>query len=160
MPPEGDAATMSPQRCIAMPSPAWSRRSRRRDLVSLDQDKKSAGVALGPIVHKKSTVPLDQLSAISSTLVPLDLLSSRSSVLLDHLSSRSLSRDEARVKVQETIAMVDRWYDSDDWKPWTPPTPEEELRMLDDPSAPRPEIIANEERHRQLSVLKSLPLRQ
>jgi len=104
-------------------------------LVSLDQDKKSAGVALGPIVHKKSTVPLD------------------------HLSSRSLSRDEARVKVQETIAMVDRWYDSDDWKPWTPPTPEEEFRRLDDPSAPRPEIIANEERD-IVSVLKSLPLRQ
>ena len=58
MPPEGDAATMSPQRCIAMPSPAWSRRSRRRDLVTLDQDKKSAEVALGQTVHKKSEVPL------------------------------------------------------------------------------------------------------
>ena len=59
MPPDGDAAIMSPHRCIAMPSPAWSRRSRRRDLVTLDQDKKSAEVTLGPIVHKKFEVPLD-----------------------------------------------------------------------------------------------------
>ena len=35
-----------------------------------------------------------------------------------------LSRDEAKAEVRETIAMVDRWYGSDDWKPWTPPTPE------------------------------------
>ena len=54
MPPEGDAATLSPQRCIAMPSPAWSRRPRRRDLVSLDQDKKSVEVTLDQTVHKKS----------------------------------------------------------------------------------------------------------
>ena len=59
MPPEGDAANMWPQRCIAMPSPAWSRRSRRRDLVSLDQDKKSVEVTLGQMSSKKSGVPLD-----------------------------------------------------------------------------------------------------
>ena len=85
MPLEGDAATISPQRDIAMPSPAWSRRSRRRDLVSLDQDKKSVEVTLSPIVHKKFEVPLDNLPARSSTTVPLDLLSSRSAVPLDFL---------------------------------------------------------------------------
>ena len=57
MPPEGDAATISPQRGIAMPSPAWSQRSRRRDLVFLDQDKKSVEVTLGQISSKKSGVP-------------------------------------------------------------------------------------------------------
>jgi hypothetical protein len=115
-------------------------------LVSLDHDKKSA------------TVPLDHLSTRSLTSVPLDPLSSRSSVPLDLLSSRSLSRDEANAKVRETIAMVDRWYDSDDWKPWTPPTPEEELARLDDPSAPRPEIIANEELYRQRSQIATTAL--
>ena len=70
---EGDAAIMSPQRCIAMPSPAWSRGFRRRDLVTLDQDKKSAEITLGPIVHKKFEVHLDHLSGRSSTTVPLDL---------------------------------------------------------------------------------------
>ena len=54
MPPEGDAATMSPQRCIAMPSPVWSRRSRGRDLVALDHDKRSVEVTLGQTVHTKS----------------------------------------------------------------------------------------------------------
>ena len=44
--------------------------------------------------------------------------------------------------------MVDRWHDSDDWEPWTPPTFEEGVR-LDDPDAPRPEIIANEKKYRQ-----------
>ena len=58
-----------------------------------------------------------------------------------------LSRDEGKAKVRETIAMVDRWYDSDDWKPWTPPTPEEELRQRSDPDAMRPEIADNEERY-------------
>ena len=59
MPSEDDAATISPQRYIAMPSPAWSRGSRRRDLVTLDQDKKSAEVTLGPIVQQTFEVPLD-----------------------------------------------------------------------------------------------------
>ena len=59
MPPQGDAATMSSQRCIAMLSSARSRRSRGRDLVSLDQDKKSVEVTLGQISSKKSGVPLD-----------------------------------------------------------------------------------------------------
>ena len=58
MPPEGDAATLSPQRSIAMPSPAWSRRPRRLDFVALDQDKRSVEVTLGQAVHKKSVVPL------------------------------------------------------------------------------------------------------
>ena len=60
-----------------------------------------------------------------------------------------MSRDEARAEVRETIAMVNRWHNSDDWKPWTPPTLEDEVRRLDDPDAPRLEIIANEERYRQ-----------
>ena len=64
------------------------------------------------------------------------------------------------MKVRETIAMVDRWHDSDDWKPWTPPTLEEELRRLDDPGALRPEIIANEEKHRQrIQIATTAPVR-
>ena len=51
LPHEGDAALVSPQRQIAMPSPARSRRSRRRDLVALDQDKKSVEVILGQTLH-------------------------------------------------------------------------------------------------------------
>ena len=42
--------------------------------------------------------------------------------------------------------MVDRWFDSDDWNPWTPPSPEEVERQRSDPDAPRPEIVANEEK--------------
>ena len=53
------------------------------------------------------------------------------------------------MKVRETIAMVNRWHDSDDWKPWTPTTFEDEVRRLDDPDASRPEIIANEIKYRQ-----------
>ena len=75
MPPEGDAATMSLQRCIAMLSFAWSRRLRSRDSVALDQDKKSAEVTLGQTVHKKSGVPLDILSSRSSPTVSLGFLS-------------------------------------------------------------------------------------
>ena len=60
-----------------------------------------------------------------------------------------LIREEARVNFRETIAMANRWHDSDDWKPWTPPTLEDEVQRLDDPDAPRPEIIANEEKYRQ-----------
>jgi hypothetical protein len=58
-----------------------------------------------------------------------------------------LSRDEAKAKVRETIAVVDRWYDSDDWKPWSPPTPEEEVRNRASPSAMRSEIAMNEEKY-------------
>ena len=77
MPREGDAANMSPQRCVAMPSPAWSRRSRRRDLVALDQDKRSVEVTLGQTVHKKSVVPLGLCSTRSLLTVPLSLCSAR-----------------------------------------------------------------------------------
>ena len=59
-------------------------------------------------------------------------------------SSFELSRDGARSKVRETIAVVDRWYDSDDWKPWSPPTPEEEVRNRYNPDAMRSEIAKNE----------------
>ena len=48
------------------------------------------------------------------------------------------------------MAIVDRWYDSDDWKPWSPPSSEDEVRQRADPDAMRPEITANEENHRQL----------
>ena len=65
LPSEGDVAIVSPQRQIAMPSPAWSRRSRRRDLVALDPDKKSVEVTLCQIVHKKSVVPLGPCSTKS-----------------------------------------------------------------------------------------------
>ena len=58
-----------------------------------------------------------------------------------------LSRDEAKAKVQETIAIVDRWYDSDDWKPWSPHSSEDEVRQRADPDAMRPEIAANETKH-------------
>ena len=78
MPPEGDAATMSQQRCIAMPSSAWSRRSRRRDLVALDQDKRSVEVTLGQIVHKKSVVPLGLCSTRRCPTVSIDLCSAKS----------------------------------------------------------------------------------
>ena len=94
--------------------------------------------------------------------VPLDLLCPRSKAALGRLSARSevplghhkklpreLNREEAKAKVQETIAMVNRWHDSDDWKPWSPPTFEDEVRRLDDPDAARPEIIANETKYRQ-----------
>ena len=58
-----------------------------------------------------------------------------------------LSCDE----VQETIAIVDRWYDSIyDWKPWSPPSSEDEVRHRAGPDAMRPEIATNEEKHRQL----------
>ena len=58
-----------------------------------------------------------------------------------------MSRDEAKAKVRETIAMVGRWYDSDDWKPWAPATPEKELRQRSDPNPMLPDIAANEERY-------------
>ena len=74
MTPEGDAVIASPQRQIVMPSPAWSRRSRRRDLVALDQDKKSLEVTLGQTLHKKSVVPLDLCSSRSLPTVPLSFV--------------------------------------------------------------------------------------
>ena len=46
--------------------------------------------------------------------------------------------------------MFDRWYDSADWKPWTPFLFKDDVRQRPDPDAPRPEIAANEEKHRQL----------
>ena len=64
------------------------------------------------------------------------------------------------MKVRETIAVVDRWHDSDDWKPWTSPTIEEELRRLDDLDAPRPEIIVNVEKYRQrIQIATTAPVR-
>ena len=116
------------------------------------------------------TRSLDFCSSRSLPTVPLDLCSARSDFEASLGRHKKLSaparcvlewsRDEAKVKVRETIAMVDRWLDSDDWKPWTPPTLEEELRRLDDPDAPRPEIIANEERHRQrVQIVTTAPVR-
>ena len=65
-----------------------------------------------------------------------------------HPSNNSeLSRDEARARVRETIAVVARWYDSDDWKPWSPPTPEEEVRNRSNPNAMRSEIAKSEEKY-------------
>ena len=71
LPPENDAATMSGQRYIAMPSPVWSRRSRRRALVALDQDQRSVEGTLGQTVHKKTVVPLGFCSTRSLPMVPL-----------------------------------------------------------------------------------------
>ena len=102
--------------------------------------------------------PLGLCSARScDPTVPLSLCSTRSlpMVTLDHdkkLTAKptcELSREEARVKVRETIAMVNRCHGSDDWRAWTPPTVEDEVRRLDDPDALRLEIIANEEKYRQ-----------
>ena len=62
-------------------------------------------VTLGQTVHKKSVVLVDHCSSRSLSMVPLDLCSSRSlsTVPLDLCSARRL---------------VDRWHDSDDWKPY------------------------------------------
>ena len=144
----------------------WSRRSRRRqrvddiDLTTLGRSRSDYKASLDQCITEKcdSTVALDQVTEKSMTLcrdeVPLDLLCPRSKAALGRLSARSevplghhkklpreLNREEAKAKVQETIAMVNRWHDSDDWKPWTPPTFEDEVRRLDDPDAPRPGII-------------------
>ena len=100
-------------------------------------------VPLGRCYDKKSMAPLGLCSARRLSTVPLGLCSARreSTVPLDHLkkssvddlsadavsfcrfkksmtSTRSvieLNRDEAKARAQETIAIVDRWYDSDDW---------------------------------------------
>ena len=103
--------------------------------------------------NKKSSV--DDLSADE---VPLDLCSARSGFTVSlgrckksTMPTRSvleLSRGEAKAKVQETIAIVDRWYDSDDWKPWSSPSSEDEVRQRADPGAMCPEIAANEHMHR------------
>ena len=71
MPPESDAVVVSPQRQIAMPSPACSRWSRKRDLVALDHDERSVEVTLGQTVHKKSVVPLGVCSTRSDFEVSL-----------------------------------------------------------------------------------------
>jgi hypothetical protein len=63
-----------------------------------------------------------------------------------------LSRDGAKAKVQETIAIFDRWYDSDDWKPWSSPSNEDEVRPQADPDAMRPEIAENEHKHRLIKI--------
>ena len=78
MSPEDDAALLSTQRQSAMPSPAWSRRSRRRDLVTLDQDKRSVEVPLGRCMCKESMAPLRLCSARSLSTVPLGFRSARS----------------------------------------------------------------------------------
>ena len=127
-------------------------------------------VTLGQTVHKKSVVPPDLCYSRSLPTVPIDLCSARSVIEASlgrhknlYAPARSvldLNHDEASMNVRETIAMVDRWLDSDNWKPWTPPTFEEELRRLDDPDAPRPEIIDNEERHRQrVQIATTVPVR-
>ncbi len=154
---------------VPLPSPMWSRKSGRR-MTSLGRSRSSTA-PLGQCKSEKCdcTAPLGQrLTEKSPTLcrdeVPLDLLcprskatlgrldfSSRSEVPLGHHKKlpRELNREEAKAKVQEMIAIVNRWHDSDDWKPWTPPTLEDEVGWLDDLDAPCPEIIANEMKYRQ-----------
>ena len=63
-----------------------------------------------------------------------------------------LSRDGAKARVQETIAIVDRWYRSDDWKPWSPPSSEDDVRQRADPDARLPEIAANQYKHRLIQI--------
>ena len=63
-----------------------------------------------------------------------------------------LSRDEGNARVQETTAIFDRWYDSDDWKPWSPLSSEDEARQRAGPDAMRPEIAANEYQHRLIQI--------
>ena len=124
--------------------------------MTLDQDKRSVEVPLGRCYDKKSMVLLDLYSPRSDSMVApnhnkkssIDDLSA-DEVLLVFCSTRSdstaslgrfkkstmptrsvleLSRDEAKAKVKETIAIVDRWYDSDRWKPWSSPSSEDEVR--------------------------------
>ena len=138
-------------------------------MVALNQDKKSATVALGLCSTRSfPTAPLGLCSARSDYEVSLDpnkkspgrdsrsssptfICEDASRVVLPPADEPGkgetregntfasgqlfwdkinfeLSRDEARVKVREIVAMVDRWHDRDDWKPWTPPTFEDEVR--------------------------------
>lgn len=53
-----------------------------------------------------------------------------------------LTSEEAKANVKETIAIVDRWMDSDAWVPWSPPTSEHEQRLRARPGSMRPEIEA------------------
>ena len=103
-------------------------------MVILDQDKKSVEVPLGQCYDKRSMVPLGLCSSRSDSMfsldhnkkssvdelsadeVPLDLCSARNDFTASlgrfkkfTMTTRSvleLSRDEAKVKVQETIALL------------------------------------------------------
>ena len=87
-------------------------------MVALDKDKKYVEVTLGQIVHTKFVVPLDLCSSRRLPTVPLHFCSARSDFetsLGRHkkLSASArpvleLNRDEAKVEVRETIAMVYR----------------------------------------------------
>ena len=118
MPPVGDATLLSTLRQSVMPSPARSRRSRRRDLVALDRCKKSVEVPLDRC-KKSVEVPLDRCKKSSEVDSPADLvtLCRCKKSITPTRSVFELGRDEARAKVHETIAIVERWYDSHDWKP-------------------------------------------
>ena len=63
------------------------------------------------------------------------------------------TREEHRARIQDTIASVDRWMDSDDWAPWSPPSDNELAEIKDkmkkDPDYMRPEIASNELRHKE-----------
>ena len=52
-------------------------------------------------------------------------------------------------KVMGTSDIVDRWYASDDSVPSSPPTSEDEERLRLHPGSMRPEIAANEYRHKE-----------
>ena len=85
-----------------MPSPAWSRRSRKRDLVTLDQDKKSVEAPLGHCYGKKSTVLLDLCSARSDSTFSLDH-NKKSSV--DDLSADEVSLDLCSTRSDVTVSL-------------------------------------------------------
>ena len=166
MPPQGDAATMSSQRCIAMPSPAWSRRSRRRDLVPLDQSKKSATVTLGLCSTRSfPTAPLGLCSARSDCTVSLD--HNKKSPGRDSRSSSPtfICEDASRVvlppadepgkgETQEErrptssyandfeLSRDEARYNSDDWISWSPLMPEEGMRDRANSNNGRSEIAA------------------
>ena len=63
------------------------------------------------------------------------------------------SIEKMKARIQETIAIVCRRMDSDDWVPWSPPSDEEmtEIRIMmkADPTYVRPEIAASEWRHKE-----------
>ena len=58
----------------------------------------------------------------------------------------SESREEIQASITNTMAVVDRWFDSGDYVPWSPPTAEHKVRLQADPQSVRPEIARKEER--------------
>ena len=58
----------------------------------------------------------------------------------------SESREVIQARIRNSMAVVDRWFDSDDSVPWSAPTAKDEVRLKAGPQSMRPEIARNEER--------------